>query len=848
MKFFILFIHVIAISSLLQAADYRTDTPDGLSLPVDPFITENITGPVLTTDWCANIAFDTNSNNMFAHPLALDCNKDGIQLGHPNSAFVDENYYLYPFHKDVTVRTPGLADEQTLMDAYSDWAVTASWDEGNFKATMAHGSPFAYFETATTIEIEISGTPSVWYNENGVIGLTMGDRHYGIFAPSGASWTIDDALLTSDLDSKGYVSIATLPDNTDATLEYFTTFAYSYIADTKVSWEYDEAASVVNATYEITIDNKEGDNTNMLYALYPHQWLNYTGPLTSYSYPSVAGEMKVVEGASFTTSTPFTGILPNLPMMADSSDIYNKATLQAFIDTEEAKSVNTLVREDGDTYWTGKELNRTAQLIRIAEQLGDTTARDYFLDVIKAKMEGWLTYTEGESAEYFYYHEAWGTLVGVNASYGSSSNLNDHHFHYGYFVYTAATIAQYDKEWAETWEDQVELIIRDCNSPDRDDDMFPFMRAFDIYAGHSWASGDAAFASGNNQESTSEAMNFAAGTALWGIATGDDVMRDLGVFLYATEQQALLNYWFDINEIVFPEDFDHTMVGMIWGEKADYATWFSGEPECIHGINMLPMTASSLYLGHNPDYIKENYAEIEENNGGIVDNWKDVMWEFYVLGDPDAAMAEYTADPDYTVEEGETKAHTYHWMHNIYAAGTVIGDVTADIATYAVFEKDGARTYTAYNYSDTERYVTFSDGAVILVPANTLIATPDTANITVPEVPDTTVIDPEVPDTTDVDEGETSIKNGARTLEYLVFPNPTIDIINVSYKAKNDAPIDFKLYTTYGECVYSYSITHSEPGNYVHTIENNQLEAGVYFVECTIDGSKSRFPVTIVNQ
>ena len=40
-------------------------------------------------------------------------------------------------------------------------------------------------------------------------------------------------------------------------------------------------------------------------------------------------------------------------------------------------------------------------------------------------------------------------------------------------------------------------------------------------AGHSWASGHGAFASGNNHESSSEAMNFATAVMLWGEMTGD---------------------------------------------------------------------------------------------------------------------------------------------------------------------------------------------------------------------------------------------------------------------------------------------------------------------------------------
>ncbi len=42
----------------------------------------------------------------------------------------------------------------------------------------------------------------------------------------------------------------------------------------------------------------------------------------------------------------------------------------------------------------------------------------------------------------------WGTLIGYPASYGSDQELNDHHFHYGYFIAAAATLAKFDPTWA----------------------------------------------------------------------------------------------------------------------------------------------------------------------------------------------------------------------------------------------------------------------------------------------------------------------------------------------------------------------------------------------------------------
>ena len=54
---------------------------------------------------------------------------------------------------------------------------------------------------------------------------------------------------------------------------------------------------------------------------------------------------------------------------------------------------------------------------------------------------------------------------------------------------------------------------------------------------------------------------------------------------------------------------------MITGAGAIHGTWFSSNIEMIHGINFLPITSGSLYLGKHPNYNKSNYNEILETRG-----------------------------------------------------------------------------------------------------------------------------------------------------------------------------------------------------------------------------------------
>jgi hypothetical protein len=155
---------------------------------------------------------------------------------------------------------------------------------------------------------------------------------------------------------------------------------------------------------------------------------------------------------------------------------------------------------------------------------------------------------------------------------------------------------------------------------------------------------------------------------------------------------------------------------MVWGDGGAYATWFTADPEKIHGINMLPITGGSLYLGHDPDYIDRNVAEIVRNSGSPTPrSWADIIWSFQALSDPDAALAAFRANPGYTVEEGESRAHTFHWLRNLSALGQVDTGVTADHPLHAVFSKNGARTYVATNLGGADLTVRFSDGTTLVV-------------------------------------------------------------------------------------------------------------------------------------
>ena len=721
-KVFFFFSILLAVSASAQIVtvgkgSYGTTLPSGaVGVSVNPKVSPSFTKLVQTNDYWSSLIFPFNgdpfSNNMFVHPLNARAKSNGLEIGYTTTPVYSGQDYLFPYSKQLTIGVAGLSAAKTLTDDYGDWTVTASWDDGmrKMKATIGHGLPFVYCTiSGGNANIICATVPSIWYNQKGVIGMTVDGRHYGLFAPDSSSWT-GGTTLQSSLNGKEYFSVALLPDNTSATLETYRQHAYAFVTGSTVSWSYNESTAKLTSTFSYTTELKEAQNGNLnhtLTALYRHQWLNTSVPLTNFEYTSVAGTMKVVDGNQFSTILAFDGVLPSLPDQGD----YNRTELMGMVN---AVALETL--SDGPTYENGKAIARFAHLVNIADQLGAATARDHFLSEIKKRLEEW--FTAGGTQSYVY-NATWKTLTGYPSGYGADNQINDHNFHAGYAIMGAAIVAQFDSVWAakENWGGMVDMLIRDANCYDRNDTRFPFLRTFDPYAGHSWEAGHGDFADGNNEESSSEAMNFAAAVTLWGAATRQNDVRDLGIFLYATERSAIEQYWFDVDNAVFPDSYPYKALGMVWGGKGVHSTWFGAKPEYIHGINMLPFSGGSLYLGRRPVYVKANYDEIIQELNGPPTTWQDIIWQYLAFADPGTALSLYYANPSYTPEEGESKAHTYHWLSNLKKMGSLDTSVSADLPTYAVFKNAaGEKTYTAYNPASDSTDVHFSDGYSMKVP------------------------------------------------------------------------------------------------------------------------------------
>ncbi len=723
----------------LGVGHYSVEAPLREFGPVDadghavlPKVTAGFSQLPQTNDWWSSLIWayktgeDRNpySDKMFPHPLAMQADAHGLEIGYTSEPEVDQRGYFYPLHPALLIGVEGLVAADTRVARYSDWTVTAEWRDASHVVdiTMGHGLPFVYATSVSgKASVELLAAPqtgAVWHQNGEVVAVTSAGHEYALFAPPGATWQLTGRTLTADLKGANYFSVAVLPEKSEEALELFRRHAYAFVTGSKVSWRYDQAAAKLVSHFELEVEAKASnggaDAAVPLTALYRHQWLRTQASLTRYSYASPRGEMKLLEGRSFDTEAPVFGLLPALP---DAANI-DKGRLRGFLKlVSGAELFKPGLEGTRDSYWEGKSFGKIAGLVRLADQADSPDIRARLIAGIEHELEDWF---DGQAPRYYYRNETWKTLIGMPAMYQSGALLNDHHFHYAYYVLAAATVAQYDLAWAKRWAPFVETLIRDANDWQRSDPEFPFLRYFDAYAGHSWASGTTFFERGNNEESSSEDMNFAAAMTLWGEVMGKSDIRDAGLFLYTQVTDAIAQYWYDVDRAVYPQNFKHPAVGIVWGSGAAYDTWFSPLPEFIHGIQLTPMLTGSLWLGKHPAAIDRVYQHVKEQHGGPVLLWRDMYWLELALSNADAPAAAFDVEHYYEPEFGNSLAYTYHWLNELRALGSVDASVTADTPLYAVFKKGAKRSYVAYNSHTAAVVVRFSDGATLSVPPRSL--------------------------------------------------------------------------------------------------------------------------------
>jgi endoglucanase Acf2 len=112
----------------------------------------------------------------------------------------------------------------------------------------------------------------------------------------------------------------------------------------------------------------------------------------------------------------------------------------------------------------------------------------------------------------------------------------------------------------------------------------------------------------------------------------------------------------------FPK-FTHKIIGINWGAKRDYATWFSADPTAILMIQVLPASPSAGYLAASPDRVSAAVAEAV-GSGDYNKTYGDYCLMYSALAGKDAAAKALDTAPSMAdhIDDGSSMSYLLAYL------------------------------------------------------------------------------------------------------------------------------------------------------------------------------------------
>ncbi|KAI9248659.1 hypothetical protein BY458DRAFT_560123 [Sporodiniella umbellata] len=331
----------------------------------------------------------------------------------------------------------------------------------------------------------------------------------------------------------------------------------------------------------------------------------------------------------------------------------------------------------GGNYFSGKGLQKLAMLALLLNKPEETHLKNKelaqeSLDKIKAALLPFLENRQEDSYRYDGLYKGIVSSLGLPKEMGGSgdkdaafghSYYNDHHYHQGYFIVTAAIVHYLDPLWrSEEIKEWTEALIQDVNCQKEDDPYFAQYRSWDWFAGHSWAGGikvDGAL-DGRDQESVPESVNFYWGMKLWGLATKNEELVKMADLQLAVTKRTTYEYFLmlDDNKNRPREMVKNKVSGIYFEQKVDYTTYFGRYLEYIHGIQQLPMTPMLGYYIRTHEFVSQEWEQKLQDVAPTVDNpWSGVLYLNYAMINPAEA---YPILRNVELDDGQTRSYSLY--------------------------------------------------------------------------------------------------------------------------------------------------------------------------------------------
>jgi len=654
-----------AVADLFHGPPLTKSPPPWLrrNHPVSPSTLYGDTGhPFPTNVWWQNIVLDDGELLNVVNPYMVQTKDDGLHVCLPTFHGEDSgDFYAMAFVSNLIMSSVEGLGPHSVTD-YDELSVTVAWS--SMVAPIVRGMPYATVKyTGVTPKFQFSG--AILSPNGQVSGIRFevklnNGQTWILYSSAPLTLTVTgnsleaDTILTGTVRSAGVWETTVPPHCVPGNITILDTYSGKVPTGGRVSATVEGDTATMEFHWEV-----EGPGELLMMAL-PHHQQTLANTITTHASRVLKGTMFGYTGETWTFSEPLSPISWSSPrpLPSDMAAVVRASLAADIADTHCC---------DDNPYFGAKQMAVLARLALIAEELGEEGLAQLARDRVRPVIEAWFA---GDNTNKLLYDKTWGGVVSKNglndknADFGNGM-YNDHHFHYGYFIYTAAVLAKADPAWGQQWNDEVLHMISDVMEPSDDSDWYPFTRTKDVYDGHAWASGIFKFGDGKNQESTSESVNGWYSIYLYGLATSNTKVRDLGRLLTALEIRATHTYWqMKTGSNIYPAKFAaNKAVGILWSSKVDYQTWFGPNVEFIHCIQMLPFTPISEELLPR-SWIREEYPVLDEAYSRadplLSEGWKGYIIMAHAIIDREAAWTEALELTSY--DDGNTRSNTLYWI------------------------------------------------------------------------------------------------------------------------------------------------------------------------------------------
>ncbi len=626
--------------------------------------------PIKTNQWFSSIYFIQGSENIFILPWIVKFSNNGLTLSSPD-VVNNDNLIISPARNDIEINFQQETEAKVLSSG--DFSVLVAiyskkTDTLLAKVMLTRGSPYIFLDINDSLNIKINTSQSVETLGDTSFKIGVSDKtNYGIFTTTdlkskkqGSKNIFIKPSPKKAANEKRILTIGVAPKNFDWLK--FEKYALNPIINTKFYFLKNSNENYINVFEIQTLDKEK----KTLWGLLPHQRVNLLTNnnephcFANQFYTTIRGKQEICLGKTFYIENK-KSIVPPISLDIKKVELKYRKNLEEIV-KQETNDIQDF--KATDSYFLGKELLRIAQLYNLSKQLNLKKESEKLKNILYSEFNVWRENITNNKTplygKYIVYDNKIKGVITQRPSFGSDE-FNDHHFHYGYFVHIAAILAKYDSKFLKENKPIVNLLVKDYLNFNRNDKNFAFLRNFDIYEGHSWASGTAMFGDGNNQESSSEAIHAYYAGYLWANAIQNDDLKEISLWLYNQEIESSLTYWLLANDYSpqYP-DYKHNLLSLLWGGKAEFSTWFSSEPEAKLGIELLPVTAGSEYLAQiNPNIISRHLAETSFPEHKL---FFDQLLMYQAVSNPRRALRLFSEVTTKDIDGSNSRSFLYAWI------------------------------------------------------------------------------------------------------------------------------------------------------------------------------------------